>query len=90
MAVRSGTGFSVRLDDVFGEGPSRVIVCVAPEHAGTVEERARSAGVPVLAIGVAGGDRIVVDGLVDIALDEAEHAWRERLPAALGGGAVHD
>ena len=31
----------------------------------------------------AGGDRLVVDGLLDLALDEATTTWRNRLPDAL-------
>ena len=89
MAVRSGTGFSVALGDVFGDGPSRVVLCVAPEHVGTVESRAAGAGVPVQRLGDAGGDRLVVEGVVDVALQDAVAAWRDRLPVALGGGAVH-
>jgi hypothetical protein len=37
-------------------------------------------------IGLATGDRLVVKGLVDVALSEARAAWRDRLPAALGAG----
>jgi hypothetical protein len=34
-------------------------------------------------LGTAGGDRLVIDGLVDVGLDEAVAAWRTRLPALL-------
>jgi hypothetical protein len=36
-------------------------------------------------LGTAGGDRIVIDGLVDLPVAEAEAAWRHRLPAMLDG-----
>jgi len=34
-------------------------------------------------LGSAGGDRLVVTGLVDVSLAEATNTWRERLPDAL-------
>jgi hypothetical protein len=34
-------------------------------------------------LGHTGGDRVVVDGLVDLGLDEARAAWRDRLPSLL-------
>jgi len=35
-------------------------------------------------IGVAGGDRIVVGGLLDLSVADAAEAWRVALPGALG------
>jgi len=37
-------------------------------------------------IGIAGGERLVWAGAFDIALADAERAWRDALPAALAGG----
>ena len=93
MAVRSGVGFSVaRIADhaaLFGEGPSRVVVAVTPERLANVVAMAEHAGVPVSRLGLATGRRLVVKGLLDIDLDDATRAWRDRLPAALGSGSVH-
>ena len=90
MAVRSGTGFNVaRVADgaeLFAESPSRVVVCVAPELLQNVLNVCEHAGVPTARIGVAGGDRLIVKGLLDVGLDEATTAWRDRLPNALGAG----
>jgi hypothetical protein len=36
-----------------------------------------------LRLGAAGGDRLVVDGLVEVALADAVSAWRLALPSAL-------
>ena len=41
------------------------------------------AGVGFRVLGTAGGDRLVVDGLVDLGLAEATAAWRGRLPDLL-------
>ena len=93
MAVRSGVGFSVaRIADhaaLFGEGPSRVVVAVTPERLANVVAMAEHAGVSVVRLGLATGDRLVVKGLLDVDLDDATRAWRDRLPAALGSGSVH-
>ena len=39
---------------------------------------------PVLDLGLAGGDRLVVDGAFDVALEAAAAAWREAIPRLLG------
>jgi phosphoribosylformylglycinamidine synthase II len=92
MAVASGVGCSVArihgLADLFGESSGRVVVAVAPDALAGLEERATAAGVEVTRLGLATGDRIVVKGLLDLALDDAVTAWRDRLPSALGGGTV--
>ncbi len=88
MAVRSGVGF--RLDgiaghvELFGEAPSRVVASVPAGRLGEVRSAAAAAGVACRQLGDAGGDRLVVAGLVDVGLAEATAAWREALPRALG------
>ncbi|MDQ6715941.1 MAG: hypothetical protein M3Z83_07520, partial [Actinomycetota bacterium] len=59
-------------------------VCAAPERVDDLAARAGAAGVPITTLGDAGGDRLVVDGLVDISLADALSAWRRALPEALG------
>ena len=90
MAVRSGIGVSAaRIADhaeLFSESPSRVVVCVAPELLQTVLNVCDHEGVPTARIGVAGGDRISVKGLLDESLADATAAYRGRLPDALGAG----
>jgi phosphoribosylformylglycinamidine synthase len=87
MAVAGEVGFSVRgVTDhrrLFSEGPSRVVVAVPPDREATVLARAGAAGVPATVLGDAGGDRLVVDGLIDLSLAEAVSTWHTRLPAAL-------
>jgi phosphoribosylformylglycinamidine synthase II len=85
LAVRSGVGLSVSgvADHValFVESPSRVVVCTTDAEG--LSSAATSAGLGSRVLGVAGGDRIVVDGLVDLGVTEATEAWRGRLPALL-------
>jgi phosphoribosylformylglycinamidine synthase subunit PurL len=96
MAVRSGVGFVARPPDVsggsgghrwlFGESPSRFVLAVDPAALGEVQRRSRSAGEDAVVVGEAGGDRLIVDGLVDVALADAVAAWKGRLPELLGHG----
>jgi phosphoribosylformylglycinamidine synthase len=86
MAVRSRIGLRVgsveNRAELFTEKPGRVVVCTtSPDE---ILERAASAGVPATVIGTAGGDRIVVDGLVDLALSDVIEVWSGALPKALG------
>jgi phosphoribosylformylglycinamidine synthase II len=88
MAVRSQVGFTVSgigdHRELFGEAPSRVVIAVPADAAGAVTAAAEAAGVGWTDLGTAGGDRLVVDGLVDVALDAATTSWRTALPKALG------
>jgi phosphoribosylformylglycinamidine synthase len=87
MAVRSETGFEVDVDGghagLFSEAPSRVVACVPSAGLQAVRERAAAAGVAVTELGRAGGERLVVRGLVDVPLSAAVAAWKGTLPAAL-------
>ena len=94
MAVRSGLGFEVSVGGadhvwLFAESASRVIACVLPEHVDAVLAAAAEAGVPAVNVGAVATDRLRVDDLVDVALDDALAAWRGRIPGALGTGTVH-
>ena len=69
MAVSSGVGFQIAGPDsvgLFSEAPSRVVVSLSPAAAAGLVERAGRTGVPVADIGRGGGDRLVVDGVLDI------------------------
>jgi len=93
MVARSGVGAHVaRVPDhraLFGEGPSRVVCCVDPERLTEVLAAAEAAGVPTTRIGLATGDRLIVKGLLNVAVDDVGHAHRDRLPEALGAGTTN-
>jgi phosphoribosylformylglycinamidine synthase len=92
MAMRSQVGFRVAniADHVelFGEGPSRVILSVPAPALDEVRARVAAAGVDWAALGTGGGDRLVVEGLLDLPLAEARAAWQGALPEALGAMAA--
>lgn len=91
MAVRVGVGCRVRgVSDhagLFGEGPSRALLCVPQRSVQPVMDLAGSARVPAVILGEAGGDRIVFEGLADVGVAQATTAWRGALPLALTGTA---
>jgi phosphoribosylformylglycinamidine synthase len=99
MAVASGVGFRVAPPEgttapghawLFGESPGRFVLAIDRAAVGEVHRRHVKVGVRARVLGDAGGDRMVVDGLLDGLLDvplaEATAAWRGRLPDLLGHG----
>jgi phosphoribosylformylglycinamidine synthase II len=83
MAVASGVGCRVggltgsgvaAHVGLFGEGPSRVLFSVADVALDELAARCAAADVPWAELGVAGGDRLVVEGMVDLGLDEVAAA----------------
>jgi len=93
MAVRSGRGFVVQGSGhdhawLFAESPSRVVACVSNGHRDDVVRAAQSAGVTARTLGRATGDRLVVEGLLDVPVEAAVDAWRGRLPSSLGAGTM--
>jgi phosphoribosylformylglycinamidine (FGAM) synthase-like enzyme len=90
-AIAGACGFAVAPEPgiptaawCFAESASRVLVAVAPDRLSEVLTRAADAGVPARDIGMTGGPRLVVDGVFDVALSDASHAWRDAIPALIG------
>jgi phosphoribosylformylglycinamidine synthase len=85
MAVAGETGFEVgglvSAAQLFSEAPSRVVVAASQAALTELSARAADAGVPIDRLGVAGGPRLIVDGMVDVALDDVAGRWRHG-PAA--------
>ena len=93
MAVRAGVG--VRVGGIaghaglFSEAPSRVVACVLPDRLEAVLAAAATAGVPARVLGTAGGDRIVVEGLVDLDLAAAADRYSGALPEVMAAAVEH-
>ncbi len=85
MMVKSATGCRISgvrgHAELFGEGPSRVLVSVPPARLAHVRERSKQAAVPAADIGVGGGDALVIDGLLELSLTDALLSWQGALPA---------
>jgi phosphoribosylformylglycinamidine synthase len=81
MAAASGVGARIRgvtTADAFDESAGRVLVSVAP-------------GVEVdgVELGVAGGDRFTIEGVLDVPLADVVSAWRDTLPSAMQAAVTH-
>ncbi|NEK93428.1 phosphoribosylformylglycinamidine synthase subunit PurL [Modestobacter muralis] len=86
-ALRYGTGAALRVEGdptaaLFAESGARVVVTTADPAA--VRAAAAEAGVPVTELGTTGGDALVVEGLLELPLDELRTAWTGTLPALFG------
>jgi phosphoribosylformylglycinamidine synthase len=85
MAAASGVGCTLTLDDaaeLFTELPSRFVVATADPESLCAE--AAAAGVPCTEVGRAGGERLVVGGLADVAVSSLREAYDGSLPQELG------
>jgi phosphoribosylformylglycinamidine synthase II len=70
-----------RADEVlFGEGPSRVLVTVAPVRAAEFEALMAESAIPWRWIGGTGGERLRVtmgsETVIDVTVEQIDHAWR--------------
>ncbi len=95
MAFGSGIGFTVTPEaDVaaaawcFSESANRVVVSVDARPLPHFLRRAEEAGVHAVDLGTASGDRLIIDGVIDVGLADAECVWREAIPNALGASAT--
>lgn len=86
MAMASNKGMTVSLSDqqgpahalLFGEDQARYVIAVSADLANFVQASAESAGVPFRTLGKIGGDKLVVEGVIDIPVVElttAHEAW---------------
>ncbi|MDA1258360.1 MAG: phosphoribosylformylglycinamidine synthase subunit PurL [Chloroflexi bacterium] len=61
---------------LFGEAQSRIVVTVSADRAVEIARIAAASDVPILRLGVTGGDRIVIADLVDVSLSDATDRWQ--------------
>ena len=90
LVARSAIGVQVgglSTGALFSEAAGRVVVCVAPEDVERVRELAGD--VPVTELGTADGERLVVDGLVDLPVADVVAAYGDTLPRTMAAGATH-
>lgn len=87
-ACLGGVGAQVRLPGagrkdalLFGESHGRAIISFEPEKLASVRELIGD--VPMQLLGRSGGERLVVDGILDLPITELDQAWRSTLPETL-------
>jgi hypothetical protein len=70
---------------LFGEGPARVVVSCAPPDRAALEAAVAQAGVPIVPLGIVGGNRLVLTAgpaTAEVAVPALCEAYEGGLPAA--------
>jgi hypothetical protein len=70
---------------LFGDGPARSVVSCAPPDRASLEAAAAQAGVPVVPLGIVGGDRLVLTAgpaTAELPVPALHEAYEGGLPAA--------
>jgi len=90
-AIGGGHGFAVSLAGdlpshvaLFSESASRAVVSVDAADEGSLVRLAAEHGVPVVRLGETGGPRALVEGLLDVPVEELREAWETAIPRLLG------
>ena len=85
--ISGGIGATLRLPEsdvpaaaaLLAEEPSRIVVSIAVEHRDAVKSICAKHGVPFTALGAVGGDRLVVEGCLDVGVADLAEAHRNAL-----------
>jgi phosphoribosylformylglycinamidine synthase II len=85
VGFQSDVAVTERWDTAFfGEGPSRAVVSLSQQRVADVERIAGELGVPHVRLGVVGGSRFMLPGLVDLPLADLADAHGNGLERAAG------
>ncbi len=97
LCMASGVGASISLGggprhaELFGEDQARYIVALGEEAADAVIAEATAAGVPAMRLGRAGGNRLTIEGVLDVAVSDMTIAHESWFPNYMSGsGAMRD
>lgn len=85
LAIKAGIGLWVfgvnTIAELFSESPTRVVICTpTPDELVSI---ATSQDIPASVIAIAGGNRLVVDGLLDLSLEEITASFAQKVPQAM-------
>ena len=69
---------------LFSESVARCVVTVPDGGAGALSDLADRLGVPLTRLGATGGGALVVEGALDVPLEQLRATWTATLPAVLG------
>lgn len=80
--IQGNTGFNGRLGNkgrldaaLFGEAQSRIVVSVKAKAEHRMETLAAKFDVPLTRLGRTGGDRLIIQGLIDLPVSELHQSW---------------
>ena len=75
---------------LFGEAQSRILVSFSPENLDRVKEVAERFAVELDVLGTVGGERFIVEGLIDVDVERLRRLWKGGLERFLEGGKGSD
>ena len=75
---------------LFCETPSRIVVSISESNLERAEKLCQEEKVPYMVLGMVGGDRFIIPGIVDLPLEALDDAWRHGLERAHGTGTTGD
>jgi phosphoribosylformylglycinamidine synthase len=86
MVLRRGIGATVEIAGdpfvaLFAESVARAVVAVPADRVADLEASASSYGVPVTRLGTTGGETLLMQGVLTVAVDELRAAHEGTLPA---------
>ncbi len=94
MAMASGEGAEIELDmphyphaALFGEDQARYIVAVDDQWANMFAANSEGFGVSFRRIGTVGGDRLIINDLIDVSIDELKSTHESWFPDYMSGKA---
>jgi phosphoribosylformylglycinamidine synthase len=70
---------------LFSETQSRIVVTTVPENAERLVEIALANEIPYAVLGTVGGDRLAIEDIVGVTLEQLREAWEPALEMALAG-----
>jgi len=89
-------GATVDLEDairpdclLFGETQSRVIISCQPQELDNLMNHFQNSSVPCTEIGQVGGDRLVINDLIEISLTDISRLFYEAMPSLMEGTQLH-
>ena len=90
-AIANGIGIKGALGELgsridaalFGEAGNRAVISVEKGKLAAVDTLAASKGLPLIELGLSGGDRIRLGSSLDLPIDQMETVYREALPSIM-------
>ena len=64
---------------LFGETQSRIVLSVSPDEIASFQELALSTGTPYVVLGIVGGERLIVNSLLNTNIAELSYVWQNAI-----------
>lgn len=88
--ISSGLGARIKIETdlppaalLFSESQSRIVITVTKDNLAKVEELARKHAIPFTKLGEVMGDRLIINNLIDLEVEEMKRRWQESIPSRM-------